>query len=57
MATVVVFPLPADELGPLEPLVAAVGFQWKVRCGFTRLLRNHALNYIYYSGSYGAHVL
>ena len=58
MAIVVGSPIPADQLGSLEPLIAAVRFQWQTRGGCsTRLLRNHALNYMHYSGHYGAPIL
>jgi len=58
MAIVVGFPIPEDQLGPLEPLIAAVRFLWQTRGGCTRFFtRNPALNYINYSGNYGALIL
>ena len=34
MAIAVGSPIPADQLGPLEPLVEAVLFQWQTRGGY-----------------------
>ncbi|KIM57306.1 hypothetical protein SCLCIDRAFT_1139539 [Scleroderma citrinum Foug A] len=38
MAIAVGSPIPADQLGPLEPLVEAVLFQWQTRVAITALL-------------------
>jgi len=47
MAIVIGSPIPADELGPLDPLLTAVQAEWQSRGGCARLLRNHTLKVLY----------
>jgi len=52
MAIVVGSPMPEDQLGPLEPLIAADQMKTRAYCECAHFLRISALNYIRCSGGH-----
>ena len=52
MVLVVGSPIPADQLGPLEPLIVAHQTTIRIYCECAHLLKFSVLNYIHCSGGH-----